>query len=115
MVVLYTSSIETDVNYIEEVQETIIDGISSFFAEHIVIPNYDSFQTYDVATFRYYIVQWKSMPYILAEPYVFCEYNPSKKQILNGHMFAKLSFLIKWVKTLFGIMIRLQQYPLWLK
>ena len=57
LVVLYTASIETDVDYIEEVQETIIDGISSVFGEHIVINNYGASQTEYVATSGYYIVQ----------------------------------------------------------
>ena len=71
LVVLYTASIETDVDYIEEVQETIIDGISSIFAENIVISEYGASKTDYVSKSGYYIVQWTSIPYILAEPY-FC-------------------------------------------
>eukprot|EP00978_Attheya_sp_CCMP212_P027714 scaffold93477_cov76-Attheya_sp.AAC.1 len=63
-------------DYIEEVQETILDSISSVFAEQIVISNYGAFQTDDVVTSGYYIVQWTAMPYIPAEPYICYEYNP---------------------------------------
>eukprot|EP00978_Attheya_sp_CCMP212_P013312 scaffold33437_cov68-Attheya_sp.AAC.7 len=79
LVVAHTASIQTDIDqfdYIEEVQETILDSISSVFAEQIVISNYGAFQTDDVVTSGYYIVQWTSMPYVLAEPYICYEYNP---------------------------------------
>eukprot|EP00978_Attheya_sp_CCMP212_P027680 scaffold93292_cov36-Attheya_sp.AAC.2 len=76
LVVSDQASNATDVDYIKEVQETILDGISSVFAEQIVISNYGAFQTDDVATSGYYIVQWSSMPYVLAKPYVCYEYNP---------------------------------------
>eukprot|EP00978_Attheya_sp_CCMP212_P046924 scaffold420461_cov35-Attheya_sp.AAC.1 len=69
LVVSDQASNETDVDYIEEVQETILDSISSVFAEQIVISNYGAFQIDDVVTSGYYIVQWSSMAYVLAEPY----------------------------------------------
>ena len=67
LVVSHKASIETDVDYIEEVQETILDGIQYVFAEEIVISNYGAFQTDYVAISGYYIVQWTPMPYILVE------------------------------------------------
>ena len=70
LVVLHTSLIETDADYTEEVQETNIYGISSVFDENIFISRYIAFQTDNVATSGYYIVQLKSMPYILSEPHV---------------------------------------------
>ena len=70
-----TYSIDTDVDYIKEVQEKILDGISSVFDGHIVNSNYGAFQTDNVAKDGYYIVQWTSMPYILSETYVCFEYN----------------------------------------
>ena len=68
LVFSHTAEIKTDVDYIEEVQETIIGGISSFFTKRVFISNYGAFQTDYVATSGYYIVQWTPMQYILAEP-----------------------------------------------
>ena len=59
-------------------KESIIDGKLSVFAEHIVIGNYGAFQTDDVATSGYYMLEWKSIPYVLSELYVCYAYNPPK-------------------------------------
>ena len=61
LVVSHTASIDTYVDYIEEAQETIIDSISSIFAEHIFISNYGTLHTDNMEKYGYYIVQWKSI------------------------------------------------------
>eukprot|EP00978_Attheya_sp_CCMP212_P034639 scaffold146167_cov65-Attheya_sp.AAC.4 len=58
----------------------------------IVISNYGAFQTDDVATSGYYIVQWTSMPYVLAEPYICYEYNPPQI-VPEGIYVCKAKFL----------------------
>ena len=83
---------DTDVDYIEEVQETIIDGISSVFGEHIVINNYGASQTEYVATSGYYIVQWTEIPYVLTEPYAFFECTPPQI-VPEGTFVYKANFL----------------------
>ena len=55
---------EIDVAYIEELQETIIGGIAYVFSEQIGMVVYGAFQTYYVSLYGYYIVQWKSIPYL---------------------------------------------------
>ena len=83
---------ESDIDFIEEVQETILDSISAVFAEQIIISNYGAFHTDDVCTSGYYIVQWLSMPYILAEPYICNEYTPPQI-IPQGTFVCKAQFL----------------------
>ena len=93
LVVSYLVLNETDVDYIEEVQETFIYGISSVFDEHIVIKNYVALQTEYVAKSGCYIVKWTAIPYVLEEPCVCFEYTPPQKQI-EGTFMCKANFLI---------------------
>jgi hypothetical protein len=85
----------------EEVQDVVLEGISTTMAEKVIVSGNGAILTSDPEAGGYYVVSWQSSPYTLQEDMELTEYNPpvliqADKLVTTALWLNKVSLACNW-------------------